>query len=159
MRKAQAQAQTIVFILSVLTAALILIFGYRMLFSVSGNVDALKLQEFKSKLSSDIEYASVQFGSYTNIVYTVPKQLSEVCFYGPSETEGNLNCSSMQDYPLVKDSIDDNAGKNVFFIGKSSGAMFIQSVDTGLCKLKCFKTKNGKLNLILEGKGNTTLIS
>jgi len=49
MKNAQAQTQTIVFILAVLTAALILIFGYRMLFSVSSNVDALKLQEFKVK--------------------------------------------------------------------------------------------------------------
>jgi len=103
----------------------------------------LSCRNSKSKLSSDIEYASVQFGSYTNIAYTVPKQLSEVCFYGPSDTESNINCSSMQDYPLIKDSIDDNAGKNVFFLGKSSGAMFIQSVDTGLCRLKCFKTKSG----------------
>jgi hypothetical protein len=155
----KAQAQSIMLILAVLIGALILIFGYRMIFSVSGNVDALKLQEFKAKLASDMDYSSAQFGSYMSVVYTVPRQLSEVCFFGQSSTQGNMNCSSMQDYPLVKDSVDDNAGKNVFFIGKSSEAIFIQPVDTGICKLKCFKTKNGKLSLILEGKGNSTLVS
>ncbi|MFH1182192.1 MAG: hypothetical protein V1702_04495 [Candidatus Woesearchaeota archaeon] len=155
----KAQAQTIMFILSVLTGALILIFGYRMLFSVSGNVDALKMQEFKSKLASDMDSASAQFGSYLNVVYNVPRQLSEVCFSAQSDTPSNMNCSSLQDYPLVKDSIDDNAGSNVFIIGKAPESLFIQSVDTGACNLKCFKAKNGKLNLILEGKGNSTLVS
>jgi hypothetical protein len=155
----KAQAPTIMFILAIFTGALILIFGYRMIFSVSSNVDTLKMQEFKSKLASDMDSASAQFGSYVNVVYDVPGRLSEICFSGQTSTQGNLNCSSLQDYPLIKDSLDDNAGKNVFLIGAAPESLFIPSVDTGLCKLKCIRAKNGKLNLILDGKGNSTLVS
>jgi hypothetical protein len=157
MRK--AQAQTITFILAVVTGALILVFGYKVLFSVTKNVDDLKLQNFKAALSSDVEQYAVQFGSYGRQQYNVPRQLLAVCFAGQSNTAGNFNCTSLQDYPLIKDSLEDYAKGNVFFVTNAPEPLYVPYVDTGACTLKCFRPKSGKLTIVLEGKGNSTLIS
>jgi hypothetical protein len=155
----KAQAQTISFILAVITGALIIIFGYRMIFSVTDDVDSLKAQEFVSKVSSDIKTAAMTYGSFSTIFYDFPRRYSEICFYAPSATNSNINCSSLTDYPLIKDSVDDHAKSNVFLVGKLPQNLFIQYVDTGLCKLRCFKPVKGKLSLVLQGKTNSTLIS
>jgi hypothetical protein len=155
----KAQAQTITFILAIITGALILLFGIKVLLSVSGDADAMKIKQFKIGLAQDIGNSAVQFGSYLSKAYDVPKYLSEVCFSAQSDTASSTDCSTLQEYPLIKDALEDNVGSNVFILGKSPESFYIPYIDTGACRLKCIKPKNGKLGIVLEGKGNGTLIS
>jgi len=156
----KSQSQIFTYAFGLIVAALILAFGYRALFGVGEQTELSRLSEFKASLDADIASVGLQFGTVKHVTYTVPGFVSEVCFYAPSDaqTQTDESCRSISDYPLIKNSIEDNSGKNFFILGELPETLSVQYLDTGICQLRCFSASNGRISMVLEGKGNKTYI-
>ena len=105
----------------------------------------------------------MDFGSVSKKAYSVPDEVEGICFYDENPINGHFlcgsSCGNLEAYLLIKDSVEDT-NNNVFLLsGGNSRNLFIEDIKLDCCKFYCSKNENGKVNLILEGKGDSALIS
>lgn len=158
---ARGQHHLFSYLFALFVAVLVLMFGYKAIFGVSDQIEQEKYALFRVTLENDISTISVKFGDMKHATYEVPRSVSEVCFYAPSDSSTDVDdsCKTLSDYPLVEDSVSAGAGKNVFVLGNKLDAFKVPYADTGICALRCFEAEKGHVSLLLRGASNATLIS
>lgn len=154
------QSQIFGYVFAIIVAALVLLFGFKALYGVGEQAELSRYAEFKAELEADISSIGLQFGSARRVTYDVTGGISELCFFAPSDTPSNVDdsCQTLSNYPLIRDSLGDNFGKNVFILGELPEMLALPYVDTGICPLRCFSVSRGAVSVLLEGRGNKTLI-
>lgn len=156
MKKGQIQGQVFIYILTLIITGAILIFGYTSVRNLMEKSEQVELANFKTTIKSDFEKMSSDYGSVKTMSYNVPSKLKEVCFY--QEGEGSLP----EDInPLIKDSIIDETGSNVFLVMGNA----IEPLELSRLEIKnegynllCIKISSNILKLRLEGLGDGVLV-
>jgi len=156
MKKGQIQGQVFIYVLTLIITGMILIYGYNAIKSINENANQVEFANFKTTIKSDFEKMSSDYGSVKTMSYNVPSKLKEVCFY--QEGEGSLP----EDLnPLIKDSISDETGSNVFLVIGDA----IEPMDLSRLEIKnegynllCIKISSNILKLRLEGLGDGVLV-
>ena len=160
MKKAQIHGQVFIYVLTLIITGMILIYGYNAIKSINENANQVELANFKTTIKSDFEKMSSDYGSVKTMSYNVPSKLKEVCFY--QEGEEPLFHAMPEDLnPLIKDSISDETGNNVFLvIGDAIEPMGLSRLEIKNedYNLLCIKISNNILKLRLEGLGDGVLV-
>jgi len=159
MGKAQVNSQVFVYILTFIITAALLIFGYNSVNNTIKNTKKMEMANFKTRIQSDFNEISSDYSSVKTKTYTVPSDISEVCFYQEGEI---YDFRPMPfSYPLIDDSIRDTEN-NVFLVNNDG---LIDAMDFGNIKIInedyniiCIKPQEKKLNLRLEGIGDSVLV-
>ncbi len=155
MKRGQVTALPITYIFIAIIAAVILIFGGKVIldfYSLSTEAQTKKeIQNFQNDLKR-IYFLSK--GSSQSLTYSFPATISEICFAG-SQLSGGNNPGTKEDI------IDQLLNSNIFLfeisklIEKHQAEYLINPKEsTNQQIIKCFSTQNGRLNIILQNEGN-----
>jgi len=156
MKRGQIQGQVFIYILTLIITASILLYGYKAIKNISEKAEQVELVDFKTKLKSDFETISTDHGSVKTKTYNVPSKVNEICFY--QEGEDPLFHAMPNDInPLIKDSIGDETGNNVFLVmGNAIEPMNLGRIEISNegYNMVCIKPSGNRLKLRLEGLGD-----
>jgi uncharacterized protein (UPF0333 family) len=161
-KKGQVQTQVFVYIMVIVVAAGILIYGYQAIKGFKKSADDILYAQFKNNLESDLK--ALTFGSVKVKAYELPSKAEQVCFKTSDAQRADVvteeNIRNIE-YRLIKDAIGVGTKDNVFLYPKGETSFFTGiNLELGEdAKFKCFDVKNGKLTITIEGKGRSILIS
>jgi len=152
MKRGQVTALPITYIFIAVIAAIILLFGAKVIKDFYSLSTEAKTQKELQNLQNDIKkiyYLSK--GSSQSLTYSFPATISEVCFRG--------SFNDVEDSPpnqIINNLLDSN-----IFLFEISQLIKKQQIDYLIDPknptnqiIKCFSTQNGRLNIILQNEGN-----
>jgi len=160
--KGQIQSQVFVYIIALVILVLIIIFGYRSITRVGEQQKQITDIKFEKDLKDGIETIASDFGTVKKHVLSLPEGVNRACFIDLGQRELLLRSDFVLKYPFIKETVVDKTGENTFlFRGKNLiKSLFMGEIcfDKGIVS-RCIDAKMGKLNILMEGKGNCTNIA
>ncbi len=165
MRSNKAQfsiGQVFVYILAIVVAGLIILYGYRAIAGFKGQAEDIALVNFKTSIENDIESMATRFDSVRTQEYDVPGD--EVCFVDMDKKgdvdNADLCISGSEDYnALICNSWKAGANQNIFLIPMADVQIYAESLRVNGTGYFCTEAKQGRITIRLEGKGDSTLVS
>lgn len=155
-KKSQIAGEVFVYIIGAVIFTLVIIYGYRAINDFRARSDQVSLIEF----SQDIKNTVKRISSGSDVekkTFFMPQKYTEVCFVDirqPASTCPGFASS----YPLIYNSWDDGVEQNIFLIPHSDLKIYVGNIEvSGNCE--CISVENHKIDLRLEGRGDSTLIS
>ncbi|MBS3114782.1 hypothetical protein J4448_06810 [Candidatus Woesearchaeota archaeon] len=157
-KRGQISSEILVYALTVVILGVILVMGYKYFSSSKNLMDKGELVQLQSRLAADAATIGKDHGRYKKISYPVPQNLDEVCIADLNQKDKILSSKLISFYPLIQDSLNSGANKNVFFIGATEqNSYYTQGIQINhYPHINCFKSKNNKVELGLEGLGGGT---
>ena len=157
--KSQLIGTAFVYLFSAVVIALILILGYKYIHSTKEIISTTELNLLKNKIASDIKTISSDYGSSKKVSYSIPES-AELCLFDLNKKEEILNDALMGSKPLIKNSLESDASRNAFLVGR----LIFEPFYVGDIEIKepyfyCLKPVAGKVSFVIEGLGNRTLVS
>ena len=151
MKRGQAQ-RVLIYALTAIVGAMLLIFGYRVIGGLMQSGDKLMLVDFRTEFSRDIDLFS-SYGSVQTRSYRLPATVREVCVIDLTR-EPDLDASR---YPTIVDSWQSGSPPNVFLIPLDMQFAVERILLTDRASL-CIPVR-GVLTIRLYGEGNATRIA
>lgn len=140
-----------------IAAAIILVafFGYSIVQKVSGKACNAEIAQFEISLKN-LDKA-VKYSSVKEFTEQVPCDADEIYFFDLSR---DINLDFLGHLPLLKDSVESKAEKNVFLVkdNKLMDSFYAGNLDIDFPNYICFLPKSGKINFFLEGKGTKAAV-
>ena len=164
-KKSQAE-QVFVFMVAIILAALILLYGYKAIFGKEGllkRTEQISLTNFESKISSSIKSISYNPGDVRLMNFDVPSKYKKVCFVQlnyPNKQSSGICQSENQNYnPVICNAWTTEGNKqNVFFVPMADIPIYVSTLEITAGYL-CVPVNSGTISLKLEGMGDRTKIS
>lgn len=160
--------QVFIFIVAALTFALILIFGYRAITGFMKSGEDVAFVQFKTGLESSIKKIYTEFGSVRVERYTTPGVYSQICFVDMDKPYDPDLCSFDQVACSVwKETSEagkgyDGVDENVFLTPPAPVKIKVYSISVEEKDEKnflCVPIKQGAFSMVMEGRGDKTLLS
>lgn len=158
MKKSQLYGQVFIYVLTMVLVSFILVYGYNTIQNFRQRAELVACLKFQNDLRNSIESIISDFESVKRKELQLCSDYDQVCFvetfeqFDRDNPQANINNAD----PILKNSIASGSDRNVFLIGGNSFYAGNVSVQDDVL---CISSKNGKINLRLEGKGNHVLIS
>jgi len=142
--------QPIIYLFYAIVAAMILFFGVRVIIGLQDTGDDVEYASFISDLNKAVDavYNDASGSTYGLEKLTIPKDIVEICFVGDYE-DGVVDDHELDARIKL---IDDYSEDNLFFGGVEIDKHKYK-MDVVVSGTVCDKTRDRKLNLILENKG------
>ena len=167
-KKGLGVGQVFIFIVAALTFSLILIFGYRAITGFLKSGEDVAFVQFKTGLESDVKRIYTEFGSVRVEAYTTPLHYSQICFvdmdqpYDPDLCAfDQIACSVWQGTSEAGTGYE-GIDENVFLTPPAPVKLKVYKIsiseDNGKNFL-CIPIKQGSFNVVMEGRGDKTLLS
>jgi len=158
-KRGQFGANVLIYLFAIIVIAIIIIFGYALIFGTTENLKKTNIVLFKNKLTSDIKSMSSDFGSSKKVPYTIPES-AELCLFNLEKKSEILSNLPQEFNLLIQDSLQSNVDNNAFLIGQDLFESFnIGNIEINDPYFKCAKPVSGTLNIIIEGAGSKALVS
>lgn len=167
-KKGVGVGQVFIFIIAALTFALILMFGYRAISGFLKSGEDVAFVQFKTGLESDVKKIYTEFGSVRVEKYSTPVTYSQICFVNldmPYDPElcpfDQIACSVWEEASSAKRGYD-GADENVFLTPPAPVKIKIYRIsieDKNKKNFLCIPIKQGAFNVVMEGRGDKTLLS
>ncbi|MBR9676120.1 hypothetical protein GOV05_03870 [Candidatus Woesearchaeota archaeon] len=171
-KKAQMQAQIFVYVLTVIVAGIIFMFGFNAIQGFLFKLHQSQLTSFEIDMKNTFSKISSEYDSIVEHEFVLPQKFSEVCFVDIEELDFwdrtsipyTLNPGTipplLEKHPLISHSITSGAEDNVFVYDKLLEKSFfagniniINDTPTNL-EIICYPLFNGRFNLRIKGLGN-----
>ena len=161
--------QVFVYIVAVITFALIMIFGFKAIFGFIKDTQKIELVQFKSSLENSIEQLHSEFGAVRTEQFLAPGHFQQICFldldyqHTPEQLQQLCALDSRACVTWEESRGYNLEAENVFLTSTESNLEIprikvyrIEIPDQGFL---CLPIRNGKFTLILEGLGDRTRLS
>ncbi|MAG08630.1 hypothetical protein CMO89_04100, partial [Candidatus Woesearchaeota archaeon] len=144
-----------IIILAVLVGGVIIIFGYRIIRSNIGGHCITGLNIFQEDIKAAIDENMLRVGSVEEYKFRGLCGFDKIYFVDKYE---DVNVSRLNDIPEIVDSVNSSSKDNLFLAAASAleRALYIGSINIPSPHYLCFEVENGILNMLLEGKGDST---
>ena len=163
MKKSQAGSEVFIFLLGILIAAAILIYGYSAISSFLGDTERISLLKFSNNLEAEVRTISTQFGDVRRVQFDLPSTYSKICFLDleyPEKFSSDICNPATQDYnPIICDAwTTPGINQNVFFepMAESTIPSLPLRIEEGYL---CVTPVQGRIILRFEGRGDSVKIS
>ena len=143
MRHSQLYSQIFIYVLTIFLTAIILVYGYNTIDNFRKRSDQLSCLKFQNDLKNAIQSIYSDYGSVKKKDLQLCGSYNQVCFI---ESVAQPTIPANVD-PIIKDSIQSNTGKNVFFIDKTAKDPFYAgkiSVDPDIL---CIRASNNRISI------------
>lgn len=159
-KKGQAQ-QIFIFILAIVIASMIFIYGYRAIVDFTTRSGEVALVNFQNEIQSNIKTIASDFGSVKKLQLSLPSDFQKVCFIDFEKPPGRGLCTPGQpDYnPLACDVWEESKTQNVFLVPQADITIKVAQLEIESPGYLCTDVLNGKIVLRLEGKGQKAVVS
>ena len=158
-KKAQVANQVFVFILALVLAAMVMLYGYKAIFAEEGFIgrtEQISLVRFETELTNAVNAISSDYGSVDEVKLTLPSKYERICLVQLSyqdKSNTGLCQPNHNDYePIICDAWKDNA-QNVFLVPMADSPIIVSKleIDGGYV---CPPVLGGHATIWLEGKGD-----
>jgi hypothetical protein len=164
--KGMGIGQVFIFIISAITFALIMIFGYQSISQFIESGEEVAFVQFKTGLENDVKKIYTEFGSTRISEYNLPSEYEQICFINMDEEYNSATDSELCDKDPIACSIwQDSEGynsteENVFLRPAAPVPIKIYEIeiDSGEKNFLCLPITNGGFTLYMEGRGDHTLL-
>ncbi|MBI2208484.1 DUF4215 domain-containing protein [Candidatus Woesearchaeota archaeon] len=131
------------------------LFGFGVVQKVRDKTCNAEIAQFEISLKN-LDKAA-KYGSVKEFTEQVPCGADEIYFFDLSK---DINLDFLNYLPLLKDSVESKAEKNVFLVKDNElmGSFYAGNLDIGFPNYICFLPKSGKINFFLEGKGTEAAV-
>lgn len=153
--KAQIYSQVFIYILSILLVSFILIYGYNSVQNFKKRAEQVACLKLRNDITNAVESISGDFGSVIRKEISLCGAYTKICFV---ESFENPQIPPNSD-PIIKDSVQSNAGRNVFLVDSTAKDSFYAGKISVEPDLLCIKALSGKISLRIEGKGDHASLS
>ncbi len=158
--KGMGIGQVFIFIISAITFALIMIFGYQSVSQFINSGEDVAFVQFKTGLENDVKKIYTEFGSVRIGEYDLPTKYEQICFVN-MDAEYDSELCEMD--PIACSVWEGSEGyesteENVFLRPVAPVKLKVYEItinDEGKNYL-CLPIANGGFNLYMEGKGDHT---
>jgi len=162
MKKAQVAGQVFVFMIAIVLAGLILLYGYNAIFGQDGFIhrtEQIAIVRFETDLSSAVSSISSDYGSIKKFESALPSEYQKVCLLDLSKSSGSICNPDSSDYhPIICDAWQTTGNtQNVFLVPMTDTAITVSTLEIEQGSI-CFPVRKGKVTFWLEGKGDKTKI-
>jgi hypothetical protein len=109
------------------------------------------MKVFESDLQNDFAKMKPR-KSLSSFEYTLPAKVEKVCFI-----DDRTNSTLLDDYPIIKNAVDEGAGTNVYVIDDENEAIPLQVDDLKIAIFPyfiCLPSKGNVLSVKIEGRNN-----
>ena len=163
MKRGQANIM-FVYIITGIISVMILVFGYSAITHIKKSEGTINKFKIESDLRNDVAVVSPQYKKIVQNSYFVGDEIQEVCFYDKSPVDRGDAIFSPEvcndnGNPILQDLTKDTDNNVLIFTDKIPKSFKIDNLGIAWCNYYCKKTKNGKIELRLEGRGNAALVS
>ncbi len=161
MEKGQIQAQVLIYVLAIIIASSILLYGYTVVRSLMTTQEDILLLNFERDFSSKVREKSYEFRSVEKTTFTLPNQFDEVCFADLRFFQQGALAAGQKKKSLIADSLTEGVSRNVFLL---KGRLLREAFEGGIISLEdqdtfdCFPVYDGRVNILFEAKGKTVEI-
>lgn len=178
MKKGQMVGQIFVYILAIVVAGGILLFGYDAIRTFGQQAEDVGFVEFKTTIERDFKDMASDFGSVKIKNYEPGKIYEEACFIDKDilDFEGKLQeqftqlfISTEKNRPIILDTLKTGTNYDLFLVPgekqldlglidvsvKGEAIAAVQRDDA----LLCVPIKGGKFSVRIEGTGKSTIVS
>jgi len=153
-----AVGQIFIYILAIIIAGLIILYGYRAIAGFRTKAEEIALINFKTSVENDIESIAGSYGSVRMQTYDLPSSAREVCFVNASAFRypGAFN---MPGYPIINNSVRSGSKQNIFLVPMAEIPISVENMEVNdTDEYLCINSTRGKITIRLEGLGNRTKI-
>lgn len=166
-RKAQIQAQTIMYVFGVIIVGAILVFGFKAIGSFKQQGDSIQMMKFKETIIDTIDTISQEYNSVQPVNIMGPGgKYNELCFSSlkdKSAANALNNILTGSRYALILDATGE-AKENAFILSDIGleESFYVGNIDVddgSGNKFFCIKTNGNKFGFMVTGQGNKALIS
>ena len=167
-KKGVGVGQVFVFIIAALSFALILMFGYRAISGFLKSGEDVAFVQFKTGLESDIKKIYTEFGSVRVERYSTPVTYNQICFvdldklYDPGLCQFDQIACSVWEVASSSGKGYDGVDENVFLTPPAPVKIKVYKVSVEEENGKnflCIPIKQGAFSMVMEGRGDKTLLS
>ncbi len=161
LKEGQIETSIIVYVLAVFIAALILIYGFKVVRNLVGTQEDILEVSFKEDLRAAITKKSYEFKNVEVLDFVIPSDFTQICFADLSHYEDPLMLDEISSYGylFVRDSVYSNVKRNVFMIknkkltdGFYAGKIVVNDTNN---YFECIDSSNGELKIRLEALGRS----
>ena len=154
-KKSQIQSKIFIYMLAIMIGGMVLLFGYRVINEMNEKSDKVAFIRFTNKLNEDVESISYEPGSVKTEKYMLPANFGRICFV---DLDNIQDTSYLNGYPIVKDSVESKAQKNVFLLkGDNFETFYVESLHLNDPYFHCVDSGR-TINIRMEGLGDGTII-
>ena len=160
--KGMGIGQVFIFIISAITFALIMIFGYQSISQFIDSGEDVVFVQFKTTLENDVKKIYTEYGSARIAQFNLPSEYEQICFVDLDAAFDDTLCA---EDPVACSIWQDSEGynsteENVFL--RPVAPVYIKvyeiEIDNGEKNYLCLPIANGGFELYMEGKGDHTLL-
>jgi len=115
-KKSQIQGEVIIYVLAVIVASFILIYGYGAIKNLISTQDDILIVTFKEDVKSEVTKKSYEFKNINLIKYQIPQNFDEICVVDLKKLQDVEVIQSMSANSLIQDSVKDGVKRNIFLV-------------------------------------------
>ena len=155
MKKRGQGGEAVKYIIIAAVIIFVTFFGYSVVQKVRDKECNAEIAQFQIDLKNLDK--TIKYGSVEELTRQVPCSADEVYFFDLSK---EINLDFLEHLPLLKDSVESKAEKNVFVVKGNEliSSFYAGNLDVDFPNYICFLPKSGKINFFLEGKGTKAAV-
>jgi len=159
MHKKSTIGTVFIYAISAIIIVLIVYFGYRGISGIQkANEDAI-MERMQLRMRADMSQISIRYGAIARFNYFVSPSYSAICFVDLFNESAGRN-ETLQNYPLVWDSVQSGSPNNAFATGEKTLAFDAGKLRVG-CEpyVFCVNSTKGRISFLAEGGGDSVIIT
>ena len=176
-KKGMGIGQVFIFIITAITFALIMIFGYKIITEFMEKGELVEYTQFKGELESSIKKVYTEYGAIRTPTFDPPVKYKQICFVDVDVEYNEKLCEYDIDACTVWEEVrEDNVLPGETYYDKVQENVFLKPISLKMPSIKVFKISvdpkevgeegflcedivKGSFSLVLEGKGDRTELS
>ncbi len=158
-KKADTASQAFIYIFTLFVIAFLLFMGVKWLLSLMALGEDINVSRVKIDLENSFDSIKTRYGSRAVKTFTIPNEVSVVCFFGESYSGGDICDSLKDDYNPILCELGKDQGINVLFFPLGNIPIYLPDLEIADEDYLCFDVTNGKIKVRLQSLGNKVKIS
>lgn len=165
--KGQIQNQLFTYILTIVIIAMLMFFSVKWINGLMSTGEKMDVTRLKNDIETNFNRLTSNYGSYEYVEFTIPSSIRTVCFFDV-KMQGGTNSKFDINAPICKESNELEYNPQMCDAWQAGTGNVLFDPFTDEIKVpnmevhggyKCFSSSQEKINVRIEGRGNSVKVS